>query len=104
MQYENAVKMESSDYGFVLGRKDGRFVALSVEPGKAAHRKGLRQGDVVLQLLGQDVRLFTVTDFMRHLASFDSEPQRWSLEIERGGETLEFTFETEDSDGSDGAD
>ncbi len=104
MQYENAVKMESSNYGFVLGRKDGRCVVLSVESGKAAHRKGLRQGDVVLQLSGQDVRSFTVTDLMRYLTSFDSEPQRWSLEIERGGETLEVTFETEDSDGNDGVD
>ncbi len=104
MQYEDAVKMEWTRYGFVLGRKDDRFVVLSVEPGKAAHRKGLRAGDVVLQLSRQDVRLFTVVDLMRHLASVDGEPQRWSLEIERGAEILEFTFETEDSDESDGVD
>ncbi len=104
MPYEDAVKMESSNYGFVLGRKDGRFVVLSVESGKAAHRKGLRAGDVVLQLLGQDVRLFTVTDFMRYVASFESESNRWSMEIERGAEIVEFTFETEDSDESDGVD
>ena len=104
MQYEDALKMDWAGYGFVLGRKNGRFVVLSVEPGKAAHRKGLRAGDVVLQLSGQDVILFTVTDLMRHLASVKDEPHHWSLEIERGGEILEFTFEMEDSDGRDGTD
>ena len=104
MQYEDVVKMDWSRYGFVLGRKDGRFVVLSVEPGKTAHRKGLRAGDVVVQLSGQDLSLFTVTDFMRHLASVAGELQCWSLEIERGGEILEFTFETENSDRRDGTD
>ncbi len=104
MQYEDAVQINWAGYGFVLGRKDGRFVVLSVEPGKAAHRKGLRQGDVVLQLSEQDVSLFTVTDIMRRLAFVEDESNRWSLEIERGGETLELTFDTEDSDGSDGVD
>jgi len=104
MQYEDAVQMDWTRCGFVLGRKDGRFVVLSVEPGKAAHRKGLRQGDVVLQLSGQDVRQFTVLELMRHLASVDGESKRWPLKIERGAEILEFTFETEDTDRSDGTD
>jgi hypothetical protein len=94
MQYENAVKIDLTRYGFVLGREDGRFVVLSVKPGKAAHRKGLRRGDVVLRLSGENISLFAATDLMRHLASVDSELQNWSLEIERGGETLELTFLT----------
>ena len=102
MQYKDAVQMDWSNYGFVLGRKDGRFTVLSVEPGKAAHRKGLRTGDEVLQLSGQDVSLFTVTDLIRHLAFVEGELQHWPLEIARGGETFELTFKTENSDRSDG--
>lgn len=94
MQYENAVKIDLARYGFVLHRKDGRFVVLSVKPGKAAHRKGLRRGDVVLRLSGENISLFAATDLMRHLASVDSELQNWSLEIDRGGEILELTFLT----------
>ncbi len=104
MQYKNALKIDLTRYGFVLGRKDGRFVVLSVQPGKAAHRKGLRRGDVVLRLSGQNISLFAATDLMRRLASVDSEFQSWSLEIERGGEILELTFKTENSDRSYGAD
>ncbi len=104
LRYKDAARMDWTRYGFVLGRKDGRFVVLSVEPGKAAHRKGLRAGDVVLQLSEQDVCLFTVLDLIRHLAFVEGESKRWSLEIERGAETLELTFETEDSDESDGVD
>ena len=97
-KYENATKIDLARYGFVLGQRDGRIVVLSVESGEAAHRKGLRQGDVVRQLSGQNVSFFAATDIIWHRAFIENELQNWSLEIDRGGEILELTFLTKNSD------
>lgn len=76
--------------GAVLLRKgDGRVYIRDVPEHLAAYRAGIRAGDELLLIDGQDVRRFTDDDLRRSLSGLVGEPVK--LTLARGDEVLRVT-------------
>jgi C-terminal processing protease CtpA/Prc len=76
--------------GAVLLRKsDGRVYVRDVPEHLSAYRAGIRAGDELLLIDGQDVRRFTDDDLRRSLSGLVGEPVK--LTLARGDEVLRVT-------------
>lgn len=77
--------------GAVLLRKaDGRVYVRDVPEHLAAYRAGIRPGDELLLIDGQDVRRFNDDDLRRSLSGLVGEPVK--LTLARGDEVLRLTI------------
>lgn len=76
--------------GAVLVQKsDGRVYVRDVPEHLAAYKAGIRPGDELLLIDGQDVRRFTEDDLRRSLSGLVDEPV--NLTLVRGAEVLRVT-------------